>query len=88
MSSLLYEKQPKNMEEMLKLADELGFDKGKFVEDFNSQATADEIARELKNTQELDLDATPTMFVNGDKVVGVKPYFTLKEILIEHGAKK
>lgn len=88
MSSLLYEKQPKDMEEMLKLADELGFDKGKFVEDFNSQTTADEIARELKNTQELDLDATPTMFVNGDKVVGVKPYFTLKEILIEHGAKK
>ena len=88
MSSLLYEKQPKNMDDMLKLADELGFDKDKFVEDFNSQATADEISRELKKTQELDLDATPTMFINGDKVVGVKPYYTLKEMLVEHGAKK
>lgn len=88
MSSLLYENQPKNMEDMLKLADQLGFDKDKFVEDMNSKAAADEIAEELKKTQELDLDATPTMFINGDKVVGVKPYYTLKEMLIEHGAKK
>jgi len=88
MSSLLYENQPADMDAVLKLADQLGFDKDKFVEDMNSKETEQEIADELKKTQELDLDATPTMYINGDKVVGVKPYFTLKEMLIDHGAKK
>lgn len=87
MSSLLYEKQPKNLEAMLKLADELGFDKDKFVEDMNSKAAENEIIEELQKTHKLELDATPTMFINGDKFVGVKPYHKLKEILIEHGAK-
>lgn len=87
MSSLLYEKQPKNMEEMLKLADKLGFDKAKFQEDFEAQETQNEIAAELKHAHELELDSTPTMFINGDKYVGVRAYNSLKEILIKHGAK-
>ena len=36
----------------------------------------------------LGIDATPTMFVNGEKVLGVKPYYELKKILIKHGAKR
>lgn len=88
MSSLLYENQPKNMTEMLKLAEQLGFDKKQFIADLNSSQTLDEIEQELKKTQEMELDATPTMFVNGEKIVGVKPYFELKEILIRHGAKR
>ena len=28
-----------------------------------------------------------TMFINGEKIVGVKPYYELKEILKKHGAK-
>lgn len=87
MSSLLYENQPKKMDDMLKLVDKLNFDKDKFINDFNSTETAEEISKELKEAVDLDIDATPTMFVNGDKVVGVKPYYELKEILIKHGAK-
>lgn len=87
MSSLLYENQPKNMESMLKLAEELNFDKTRFVNDFNSEKTTEEINSELKKASELDIDGTPTMYVNGDKIVGVKPYYELKEILINHGAK-
>ena len=88
MSSLLYENQPKNMKEMLKLAEQLGFDKKQFIADLNSPQTLDEIEQELKKAQEMELDATPTMFVNGEKIVGVKPYFELREILIRHGAKR
>ena len=33
MSSLLYEKQPKNIEELIKLAEQLNFDKDKFISD-------------------------------------------------------
>lgn len=88
MSSLLYENQPKKMEEMLKLADKLGFDKDKFVADFESKAVTQELSRELEEAEALDIDATPTMYINGEKVVGVKPYYELREILIKHGAKR
>lgn len=87
MSSLLYEKQPKKMEDMLKLADELGFDKDKFVSDFNSKTTMNEIETELKSANELQIDSTPTMYINGEQVVGVKPYYELKDLLIKHGAE-
>lgn len=87
MSSLLYENQPKNMGEMLKLADQLGFNKEQFINDFNSKETSEEIESELKKTYELGLDATPTMFINGEKYVGVKPYYELRELLIKYGAK-
>lgn len=88
MSSLLYENQPKTEQDILKLAEELGLDKNKFLADINSQATYNEIEKELKEADELDLDATPTMIINGDKLVGVKPYYELKDILIKHGAKQ
>lgn len=88
MSSLLYENQPKDMEAMLKLADSLGFDKEKFIADFNSKEVNQEIKSEinLANAQK-HIDSTPTMYINGEKIVGVKPYYELKEILIKHGAK-
>lgn len=88
MSSLLYENQPQNMEDMLKLVRLLKFNEEQFVKDFNSAATEKEIESELKQANDIGLDATPTMYVNGDKIVGVKPYYELKEILIEHGAKR
>ena len=87
MSSLLYESQPVKMDDMLKLAKQLGFNEGKFIQDFNSEKTAKEIEDELSKAYALQLDSTPTMFINGEKVVGVKPYYELKEILIKHGAK-
>ena len=87
MSSLLYENQPTKMADMLKLADQLGFDKDKFTADFNSEETSKEIENELQKAVNLEIDSTPTMYINGDKIVGVKPYYELKEILIKHGAK-
>ena len=86
MSSLLYENQPKTMNEMLKLAEQLGFDKDKFVADFNSAETAKELQDEVDSAGELNIDATPTRYINGEKVMGVKPYYELKELLIKNGA--
>ena len=88
MSSLLYEKQPKNIKAVLELVDQLNFDKDKFIEDLNSENASIEIQEELKKSDELGLDATPTMFINGEKIVGVKPYYELQNILIKHGAKR
>lgn len=88
MSSMLYENQPYNEADVWKIASELGLNAEKLQQDMNSQNTMDEIETELKKAQDLGLDATPTMFVNGEKIVGVKPYYELKEILVKHGAKK
>ena len=88
MISLLYENQPKTMEDMVKLAEQLGFNKDKFIADFNSEETAKELQDEINKASEINIDATPTMYINGDQVLGVKPYFELKDILIEHGAKE
>lgn len=87
MSSLLYEIQPTKMDDMLKLAKQLGFNQEKFIQDFNSPKTGKEIEDELAKAYNLQIDSTPTMYVDGEKVVGVKPYYELKEILIKHGAK-
>lgn len=88
MSSLLYENQPKKLEDLLKLVEKLSFDKEKFLEDFNSDDVSKEIETELSQGESLEIDATPTMYINGEQIVGVKPYFKLKEILIKHGAKR
>ena len=88
MSSLLYENQPQKEEDLLKLVEELGMDKAKFLKDMEAESTYKEIEDEVSKANEMGLDATPTMFVNGEEYVGVKPYYELKDILIEHGAKK
>ena len=88
MSSLLYENQPKKTEDALKLAEKLKFDLSKFETDMNSPHTADIIAKEINEGQKLGIDATPTMIINGETVVGIKPYFKLQEILEKHGASK
>lgn len=87
MSSLLYEKKPKKIEKLLELVEELKFDKEKFLSDFYSIKTIDELSYEISKASEKEIDATPTMIINGDLTVGVKPYHKLKEILKSHGAK-
>ena len=88
MASLLYENQPKKMEDLLKLVDKINLNKEQFIKDFESNETTKEIEQELLNAENLEIDATPTMYINGEKVVGVKPYYKLKEILVKNGAKK
>ena len=65
MSSLLYENKPKKIDDMLKLVEELNLDKEKFLEDLDSKATLDELRAEIKASDSLGIDATPTMYVNG-----------------------
>ena len=88
MSSLLYENQPKNKEELLILVDKLNFDRDKFIKDFESKAANDKLLKEIEDGVALEVDATPTMYVNGEKVIGVKPYYQLKEILENHGGHR
>jgi protein-disulfide isomerase/uncharacterized membrane protein len=88
MSSLLYENQPQNEKEMLELVTKLGFDKTKFLQDIYSKDVENELNQELASANSLGIDATPTMIINGESIVGVKPYYELKELLIKYGAKR
>ena len=51
MSSLLYENKPKNMDKMVELAEQLGFDKEKFIKDVESKETANIIRKEIEEGQ-------------------------------------
>ncbi len=88
MSSLLYKNKPRKIESMLKLAEELNFDTEKFLKDFSSKETASIINEEIEKGAEANIDATPTMFINGEKIVGLRPYYELSKILEKYGAKK
>ncbi len=88
MSSLLYENKPKKEAKLIELAKELNLDTDKFIADFYSKETQQILKNELYKGLNLNLNATPTMIINGEKVVGVKPYYELKKILVKHGAKK
>lgn len=88
MSSLLYENQPKNIEEMLVLSEKLGFNKEQFLKDMSSEQTSKELSEEIEKASAFNIDATPTMYISGKKYVGVKPYYKLKKILESNGAKR
>lgn len=87
MASLLYENQPKNIEEATKLAEQIGLDKDKFLSDLHSNEVAKTLKQEISDANDIAIDATPTTIINGEKVVGIKPYYKLKEVLVKHGAK-
>ena len=88
MSSLLYEKKPVNKEQMDKLVEELGFDKEKFYKDLNSEEIKNYLNIELESAENKGLDSTPTMYINGEKHVGILPYSELQKLLEKHGAHK
>ncbi len=49
-----------------------------FTSDFNSPSTADKVNADIKQGQQLGANATPTIVINGRKLVGALPYDTFK----------
>lgn len=88
MSSLLYENHPQSETTLTPLVEKLGLDKEKFYKDMNSKETSDKLQEEVYHTYELNLDSTPTTFVNGEKKIGLMSYEDLQKWLEEHGAKR
>ena len=88
MSSLLYENHPMNDEDLIPLINKLGLDKNRFLKYMKSKVADTKLQEELYKSYENNVDATPTMFVNGDKQVGIMSYSDLQKLLEEHGARK
>jgi protein-disulfide isomerase len=56
------------------LAKGLGLDMAKFQKDMESEATADAVARDRKQGERLDLQSTPTIFINGRLFSGAQDF--------------
>lgn len=63
-------------------ASELGLDTEKFNSCLDSGATSGDVAADLEEGKKAGVDATPSFFVNGQKVVGAYP-FSFWQSLIE-----
>ena len=89
MSTLLYENHPKNDEALAPLVEKLGLDKDKFFKDLYSKEIENKLDTEINRiNDELGLDSTPTMYINGEQKIGIMPYGELKKYLESYGAKK
>ena len=69
-SDLLFNNQDNQLEtDMLKYAIELGLDIQKFTADLNSQETIDKVNADMAEGQNRGINATPTFYINGKRVV-------------------
>lgn len=81
MSTLLFEHTPKTDIDAIMLAQKLGLNVEQFKNDIKSKETADIILKDIDYAVSKGIIATPTIIVNGEKYVGIKPYYELKDIL-------
>lgn len=66
MYALLFDNQERLSPPVIdELAKGLGLDMAKFSKDIEAEATADAVARDRKQGERLDLQSTPTLFING-----------------------
>ena len=71
-----------------KYAQELGLDVAKFKADLDSGKYKDAVQAEMKEGQELGVNGTPAVFINGRKISGAYPFETFKKIADQEMAKK
>ena len=84
MHDLLLARSPKlDRESLVKYAQELGLDVKAFTASLDGKKHTQEIERDKKLAQDMDLYNTPTFFINGRKVVGERPFEYFKKIIDE-----
>lgn len=67
MHHALFENQQSGLDRpvLLKIAHDLGLDEKKFTADLDSEAVADEVNKDRKQAEKLDLRGTPMIYING-----------------------
>lgn len=82
MHELLLKKSPKlDKESLILYAKDLGLDVNKFKDGLEKKKFSYLIDQDLQLAKELDLYNTPTIFINGIKVVGSRDYAYYKKII-------
>lgn len=75
------ERDPKAMFE--KYATELGLDIEKFKTDIDSEETKDRVNKDYNGAFEAKVNATPTFFLNGEKLDNPRGYEPFKQIILD-----
>lgn len=88
MNDILFEKKPKNDEELLKYAKAAGFDVSKLKQDANSDKVKNQLQEEIDFALKNNLNATPVIQIGLKTLPGVRAYSELEKLLIESGAQK
>jgi len=70
-----------NKDYVNKLVSDLGFDTEKIKECLASQETKDIVKKQLEELQKTNIYGTPTVFINGQALVGPKPYRVYERML-------
>jgi len=84
MHHLLLKKSPElDRKSLIKYAKELNLDIKAFTESLDKMKHSAIIERDKKLAIDMDLYNTPTLFINGRKVIGNRPYEYLKKIVEE-----
>ena len=79
MHTLLLERSPKlDRASLISYAKELRLDVPRFTKDLDAMSHRKEIDRDVKLAEGLDLYNTPTIFINGIKIVGDRPFEVYK----------
>jgi protein-disulfide isomerase len=82
MHDLLFENQSDLSEDaLIALAGRIGLDEEQFVEDLDSAAMAEKVRLSVNDGQEKGITATPTFFINGEKVEDSRNYAQVLELL-------
>lgn len=86
-SDLLFENQSKlKRDNLISFAKELGMDESQFISDMDSTEVKAKVDADIKMGELLGINATPTFYINGEKVVfvdGTSPVETLKNLITQ-----
>lgn len=82
MHRLLLERSPKlDRDSLIRCARELKLDVARFTRDLDAMRHKNEIDRDVKLAEGLDLYNTPTIFINGIKYVGDRPIEVYRAVI-------
>lgn len=92
MHEILLKRSPKlDRKSLESYASEIGLDMTKFKDALDKRKFLPVIEKDIKLAQSLDLYNTPTIFINGIKIVGNRPYDYYKKTIddeLRHEKKK
>ena len=82
MHDLLIARSPKlDKTSLISYANELGLDMQKFTASINSGEHAKEVESDVQLAESIDLYNTPTFYINGQQIVGERPFDYFKKII-------
>ncbi len=87
-ASYLYDTKPLKTKEIQKLAKKFNLVEKEFWYDIISNDTEKELQKEIAHCNKIETNATPVIYINGKKFVGLRPYSEIEKALVENGAVK